>query len=68
MIVDFRKTPRNRLEVCEAAFLLGCSEEVIRRGLRQGTLKFGMAVKASKKWSYIISKPKFEEITGIKVE
>lgn len=67
-MVDFSKTPDNRLAVCEAAFLLGCSEQVIRRGLQQGTLKFGMAVKASNQWTYVITKQKFEEHTGIKVK
>lgn len=67
MGIDWNKTPDNRLAVCEAAHLLGCSEQVIRMGLQQGTLKFGMAVKASSQWTYIITKQKFEEITGIKV-
>lgn len=57
----------NRMTVKNAAGLLGCSEQVIRRGLQQGTLKFGMAVKSSNQWTYIITKQKFEEITGIKV-
>lgn len=58
---------KNRLSVSEAAYLLGCSEQVIRRGLQQGVLKFGFAIKLSNQWTYIITKQKFEEITGIKV-
>lgn len=58
----------NRLTVEQAASLLGASEQFIRIGLQQGTLKFGMAVKMSNRWTYVITKQKFEEITGIKVE
>ena len=56
----------NRISVAEAAHLLGASEQFIRIGLQQGTLKFGMAVKMSSQWTYVITKQKFEEITGIK--
>ncbi len=58
----------NRLTVEQAASLLGASEQFIRIGLQQGTLKFGMAVKMSNRWTYVITKQKFEEVTGIKVE
>ena len=57
----------NRLSVTEAASLLDASEQFIRVGLQQGTLKFGMAVKMSGQWTYVITKQKFEEVTGIKV-
>jgi len=60
------KAPDNRMSVAEAACLLGASEQFIRIGLQQGTLKFGMAVKMSGKWTYVITRQKFEEITGIK--
>ena len=56
----------NRLSVPEAAKLLGCSEQFIRVGLQQGVLKFGMAVKMSGVWTYVITKQKFEEVTGVK--
>lgn len=56
----------NRLSVAEAAHFLGASEQFVRIGLRQGTLKFGMAVKMSSQWTYVITKQKFEEVTGIK--
>lgn len=58
----------NRLTVEQAASLLGASEQFIRIGLQQGTLKFGMAVKMSNRWTYVITKQKFEEVTGIKAE
>ena len=58
---------KNRMSVAQAAQLLGASEQFIRVGLQQGTLKFGMAVKMSGQWTYVITKQKFEEITGIKV-
>ena len=58
---------KNRISVSKAAELLGASEQFIRLGLQQGTLKFGMAVKMSSQWTYVITKQKFEEVTGIKV-
>lgn len=58
---------KNRISVYQAASLLGCSESFIREGIKQGVLKFGMAVKMSGQWTYVITKQKFEEITGIKV-
>ena len=57
----------NRLSVADAASLLNASEQFIRIGLQQGTLKFGMAVKMSGQWTYVLTKQKFEEVTGIKV-
>lgn len=58
---------KNRLSVAQAASLLNVSEQFIRIGLQQGTLKFGMAVKMSGQYTYVITKQKFEEVTGIKV-
>lgn len=58
---------KNRMSVFQAAELLGTSEQFIRIGLQQKTLPFGMAVKMSGKWTYVITKQKFEETTGIKV-
>lgn len=58
---------KNRLSVERAAELLGASEQFIRIGLQQKTLPFGMAVRMSGRWTYVITKQKFEEITGIKV-
>lgn len=57
----------NRISTKKTARLLGASEQYVRIGLQQGTLKFGTAVKMSGRWTYVITKPKFEEITGIKV-
>jgi hypothetical protein len=55
------------MSVFQAAELLGASEQFIRIGLQQKTLPFGMAVKMSGRWTYVITKQKFEETTGIKV-
>ena len=57
----------NRISVEHAAQLLGASPQFVRIGLHQGILKFGMAVKMSRQWTYVITKQKFEETTGIKV-
>nr|DAP77946.1 MAG TPA: hypothetical protein [Caudoviricetes sp.] len=58
----------NRISVEQAAKLLGASPQFIRIGLQQGMLDFGMAVKMSRQWTYVITKQKFEEATGIKVK
>ena len=58
----------NRISVEDAAKLLGASPQFIRIGLQQGILGFGIAVKMSKQWTYVITKQKFEEATGIKVK
>ena len=57
----------NRLSVATAARLIGASEQFIRIGLQQNQLPFGFAVKTSGQWTYVITKQKFEEATGIKV-
>lgn len=66
-MVKLNNNHDNRISVSEAAHFLGASEQFVRIGLQQGTLKFGMAVKMSSQWTYVITKQKFEEITGIKV-
>lgn len=58
----------NRISVEQAAKLLGASPQFIRIGLQQGKLDFGMAVKMSRYWTYVITKQKFEEKTGVKVD
>ena len=62
-----RSGNENRISVEQAAKLLGASPQFIRIGL-QGMLDFGMAVKMSRNWTYVITKQKFEEKTGIKVD
>ncbi len=59
---------KNRITVEHAARLLDASPQFIRIGLQQGVLKFGMAVKTSRHWTYVITKQKFKEVTGIEVE
>ena len=58
---------KNRISVATAARLLGASEQFIRIGLQKNELPFGFAVKMSGQWTYVITKQKFEETTGIKV-
>lgn len=57
----------NRLKVKEVAKLMGVTENFVRKGLRDGLLPFGYAVKTSSEYTYYISPVKFEECTGIKV-
>lgn len=58
----------NRISVATAARLMGASEQFIRIGLQNKELEFGFAVKTSGRWTYVITKQKFEEATGIKVQ
>lgn len=58
----------NRLSVDEAARLLGASPQFIRIGLQRKELSFGMAVKMSGHWTYVIPRQQFEAATGIKAE
>ena len=58
---------KNRLSVNEAAQLMNASNQFLRLGLQEGRFPFGWAVKTSTKWTYFISKSKFEECTGIKI-
>ena len=57
----------NRLSVSDVAKLMNVSEQFIRIGLQKGLLPFGYAVKMSSKWTYFVSKEKFQEHTGIRV-
>lgn len=57
----------NRISVAMAAELLDASEQFVRQGILDGTLPIGFAVKMSDEYTYLITKQKFEEVTGIKV-
>lgn len=57
-----------RISVKQAAELMEVSEQFIRIGIQRGILKFGQAVKMSTQYTYFISREKFEQETGIKVE
>jgi hypothetical protein len=58
---------KQRLKVKDVARLMGVTENFVRKGLRDGLLPFGYAVKTSSEYTYYISPVKFEECTGIKV-
>lgn len=58
----------NRIRVDDAARLMGVSGQFIREGLKRGVLPFGSALKMSGRWTYYISREKFEEYTGRKTE
>ena len=47
------------MTVMEVAQILGKPPKFVRLGIKQGSLPFGVAVK-QKRWSYWISKEKFE--------
>ena len=59
---------KNKLSINEAAKLMNVGSQFLRIGLQEGKFPFGWAVKTSTKWSYYISKSKFTEHTGIKIE
>lgn len=52
------------LTIKEVAERMGKCEQFVRIGLQQKVLPFGHAVKMSSKWTYHISKKKFEEYMG----
>jgi len=57
-----------RLTVKKCAELMGVSEQFIRIGLQKERFPFGFAVQTSdNRWTYFISRRRFEESTGIKV-
>lgn len=52
------------MTVKEAAERMDKSPQFVRIGLQHKTLPFGHAVKMSSKWTYHISRKKFEEYMG----
>ena len=60
-------TVKHNMTVDEASELMGVSKQFIRVGLQKGILPFGYAVQISAgRYTYFISKQKFEEYTGIR--
>ena len=60
-----------KLEVKDAAALMGVSAQYVRIGIQQGILPFGVALKVKtdgSRYTYYISPAKFTEFTGIPVE
>jgi hypothetical protein len=50
----------------EASMLMGVSKQFVRVGLQKGILPFGYAVQiSSNRFTYLISRQKFYEHTGI---
>jgi hypothetical protein len=52
--------------VNKCAEVMQVSPQFIRIGLQQGKFPWGFAIKMSGRWTYWISRQKFEESTGIK--
>lgn len=58
-----------KVSVSEAAATMGVSPQFVRVGLQRGVLPFGTAVQVSRnKYTYFISRSKFNEYLGIKGE
>ncbi len=58
---------RSRMTIAECARLMNVSEQFVRVGLQKEVLPFGYAVRISGgRWTYYISREKFEESTGIR--
>jgi hypothetical protein len=49
------------MSVREVARKLGVSEQTVRVGLQQKAFPFGIAVKSSTKYTYVIPRDKFED-------
>ena len=52
------------ISIKEAAQRMGKSQQFVRVGLQRNVFPFGYAVKMSSKWTYHISRKKFEEYVG----
>lgn len=61
-IVENEKS--KNMSVAEAAREMQKSYHFVRIGLQRGLLPFGFALKTNSKWSYHISRKKFEEYMG----
>ena len=58
-----------RMDVCEAARLLGINPVTVRKGLQQGVFPWGYGIHTSEnKWTYFINARRFAEIEGLKGE
>lgn len=57
----------NKIPLKTAASILGISEELLRWGLRQGSLPIGTAIKRKKRYTYYINKDKLEQYLGREV-
>lgn len=58
---------KSRMTIAECARLMNVSEQFVRVGLQKEVLPFGYAVRISGgRWTYYISREKFEESTGIR--
>lgn len=49
------------MKIREVAEAMGKSQQFVRIGLQRGVLPFGHALKMSSRWTYYISRKKFEE-------
>lgn len=54
----------NRIQVSEAATILGTSPQFIRIALQREKLPIGIAVKTSTQWTYLISEPQLAAFSG----
>ncbi|MBQ9737897.1 MAG: hypothetical protein IJV75_00070 [Alphaproteobacteria bacterium] len=53
-----------KITVAQAANEMGVSQQFVRIGLQRGILDFGYAVKMSNRYTYHISKEKFNNYMG----
>lgn len=57
-----------KLDVMDAAHLLGMNHNTVRKGLQQGVFPWGYGIKTSgNRWVYFINAKRFAEIEGITV-
>ena len=64
---EVRMKKRSRMTIAECARLMNVREQFVRVGLQKEVLPFGYAVRISGgRWTYYISREKFEESTGIR--
>ena len=52
---------KKTMTIKEVARELGTSQQTVRIGLQQGVFPFGVAVKSSSKYTYVIPREKFND-------
>lgn len=66
---DVRNGTIQKLDVMDAAQLLGMNHNTVRKGLQQGVFPWGYGIKtSSNRWVYFINAKRFAEIEGIAVQ
>lgn len=68
VVMEIKDGTVPRLDVKDAAKLLGMNHNTVRKGLQQGVFPWGYGIRTSEhRWVYFINAQRFAEIEGVKV-